>query len=155
MRPGGSRGKGPREGAVVDPAAGADEAGSAVVEFVFLGLLLLVPVVYLVLSVGQVQAASFAAVGAADAAAKTYASAPDVATGEERAAAAAELALDDFGLGSDVMRLEISCPEKCLQAGTTVTARVFVNVPLPGLGWADASAVQVDSESTQIVERFG
>ena len=135
--------------------SGADESGSAIVEFIFLGLLLLVPVVYLVISVGQVQAASFAAVGAADAAAKTYATAPDGVTAEDRAAAAAELALEDFGLARDLMRLEINCSQECLQPGTSVTVRVSVDVPLPGLAWAEASVVTVDSESTQIVERFG
>ena len=101
------------------------------------------------------QAASFAAVGAADAAAKTYAAAPDSATAEDRAAAAAGLALEDFGLPGDLMRLEISCAGECLQPGTSVTVRVSVDVPLPGLAWAEASVVTVDSESTQIVERFG
>ena len=134
---------------------GADESGSAMVEFIFLGLLLLVPVVYLVISVGQVQAASFAAVGAADAAAKTYATAPDGVTAEDRAAAAAGLALDDFGLARDLMRLDISCSLECLQPGTSVTVRVSVDVPLPGLAWTEASVVTVDSESTQIVERYG
>lgn len=131
------------------------EAGSAVVEFIFLGLLLMVPVVYLVIAVGQVQAASFAAVGAADAAAKVYAGTPGAAAAEQRAGEAAELALGDFGLPAEAMRMEISCSAACLQPGSTVTVRVSVDVPLPGLPWPDASAVTVDSESTQIVERFG
>ena len=38
-----------------------DDRGSAVVEFVTLGVLLLVPLVYLVLAMGRVQAATYAA----------------------------------------------------------------------------------------------
>lgn len=132
-----------------------DETGSAVVEFIFLGLLLLVPVVYLIITVGQIQGASFAAVGAADAAAKVYASAPDPETAERRAADAARLALDDFGLPAGTMEMLVSCPADCLAPGSLVTVRVAIDVPLPGLPWAGDSPVVVDSESTQVVERFG
>lgn len=131
------------------------EAGSAVVEFIFLGVLLLVPVVYLVITVGQVQAASFAVVGAADAAAKVYATAPDTATAEARAAEAAHLALNDFGLPEDRMLMEAVCSGECLAPGTRVTVQVRFEVPLPGVPWLDGSPVVVESEATQIVERFG
>ncbi|MCC3290496.1 hypothetical protein [Arthrobacter sp. zg-Y1110] len=132
-----------------------DEAGSAVVEFIFLGLLLLVPVVYLVITVGRIQAASFAVVGAADAAAKVYAAAPDAVVGEQQAADAAELALSDFGLQTDGMLMDISCSETCLAPGSTVSVSIRFAVPLPGLPWTDGSPVVVDSESTQVVERNG
>ncbi|KAD4060541.1 hypothetical protein GD627_05800 [Arthrobacter yangruifuii] len=133
----------------------AGEEGSAVVEFIFLGLLLLVPVVYLVIAVGQVQAASFAAVGAADAAAAVYAGAPDAEAAEKNAADAAGLALGDFGLEADAMLMDIRCSDTCLAPGSTVTVSIRVEVPLPGLPWTSGSPVVVDSESTQIVERFG
>ncbi|MCQ1945370.1 MULTISPECIES: hypothetical protein [unclassified Arthrobacter] len=132
-----------------------NDAGSAVVEFIFLGLILLVPVVYLVITVGRIQAASFAVVGAADAAAKVYAAAPDAVVGEQQAADAAELALSDFGLQADGMLMDISCSETCLAPGSTVTVSVRYEVPLPGLPRADGSPVAVDSESTQVVERNG
>ena len=51
----------------------ANEDGSAAVEFVFLGVLLLIPLVYLILTAGQVQGAAYAMVGAAEHAAKVYA----------------------------------------------------------------------------------
>ena len=155
MRPGAEPRPGqPRLGQGGDGPA-PDEGGSAVVEFIFLGLLLLVPVVYLVIAVGQIQAASFAVVGAADAAAKVYAAAPDAVAAEENAADAAELALSDFGLQTDGMQIDISCSEVCLAPGSTVTVGVRYAVPLPGLPWATGSPVIVDSESTQVVKRFG
>nr|WP_231713068.1 hypothetical protein [Arthrobacter sp. zg-Y769] len=120
-----------------------------------MGLLLLVPVVYLVITVGQVQAASFAVVGAADAAAKVYAAAPDTGSAEQRAAEAAELALSDFGLQSDGLLMDISCSEACLAPGSTVTVSVRFEVPLPGLPWTAGTPVVVDAESAQVVERFG
>ncbi|MCC9146479.1 MULTISPECIES: hypothetical protein [unclassified Arthrobacter] len=146
MRPGGEAGTVPPE---------PDEAGSAVVEFIFLGLLLLVPVVYLVITAGQVQGASFAVVNAADSAAKVYAAAPDALTAEQRAAAAADLVLADFGLETEGMLMEVRCSEACLAPGSTVTVSVRFTVPLPGVPWLSGSPVVVDSESTQVVERFG
>ncbi|WP_375134948.1 TadE/TadG family type IV pilus assembly protein, partial [Arthrobacter sp. HMWF013] len=49
---------------------GPAEQGSAVVEFTFLALLLMVPLVYFIITIGQLQGGSFAVVGAADQAAK-------------------------------------------------------------------------------------
>lgn len=152
-----SRGRSARSsvGRRVDLAA---ERGSAVVEFVFLGLLLLVPVVYLVLTVGQLQGGSFAVVGAADQAAKVYADAPTPQEGDARAREAALVALADFGFGADQAAVEIACSEACLAPGSTVTVVVRLAVPLPlmpAFVGSHPSVATVDAASTQIVERFG
>ena len=76
----------------------ADDRGSAVVEFVTLAVLLLVPVVYLVLSLGRVQAGAFAVEGASRDAARIVASTPDEESAARRVAAAVQLALHDQGL---------------------------------------------------------
>jgi Flp pilus assembly protein TadG len=136
----------------------ADERGSAVVEFVFLGVLLLVPVVYLVLTVGQVQGASFAVVGAADQAAKVYADAPTAREGDSRAREAVRLALSDFGFEEQDATVEITCGGECLTPGSMVTVTVALHVPLPlvpSVAGTYPSAARVDSSATQIVERFG
>ena len=128
------------------------------VEFVFLGVLLLVPVVYLVLTVGQLQGGSFAVVGAADQAAKVYA---DAATPEEadgRARQAVRLALSDFGFDEEQATVRIACGGQCLAPGSTVTVSVTLDVPLPlapAVSGAYPSVATVDSTATQIVERFG
>jgi Na+-transporting methylmalonyl-CoA/oxaloacetate decarboxylase gamma subunit len=136
----------------------AAEEGSAVVEFVFLGLMLLVPVVYFVLTVSALQGASFAATGAADHAAKTFAQAGDEAAARGAAQAAVELAMSDFGLAEHSTRLEIGCDRTpCLQAGGAVKAIVRVDVPLPfspvtsGLG---LTVGRIEASATQIVGRF-
>jgi Flp pilus assembly protein TadG len=135
-----------------------DEEGSAVVEFVFLGVLLLVPVVYLVLTVGQLQAGSFAVVGAADQAAKVYVDAPTAQEADTRARVAARIALADFGFSPEQAAVDIACSGECLAPGSTVTVVVRLDVPLPlipGIAGAQPSAATVDATSTQIVERFG
>lgn len=134
------------------------ESGSALVEFIFLGLVLLVPVIYLIVTAGQVQGAAFAAAGAAESAAKVYVAAGDPVTGEHQAKMAAELAFTDFGFEPAGLLLDISCSAECLAPGSTVTALVSFDVPLPlgsGLPGTDFAPVTVDSASTQIVERYG
>ncbi|MHA7181098.1 hypothetical protein ACX80J_13370 [Arthrobacter sp. MDB2-24] len=138
------------------PLGGED--GNAVVEFVFLGVVLLVPVVYLVLTVGQLQGGSFAVVGAADQAAKVYVDAPTPQAADSRARQAVRIALADFGFGEDQAAVDIACSEECLAPGSTVTVVVRLEVPLPlvpGIAGSHASAATVDATSTQIVERFG
>lgn len=112
--------------------AGAED-GNALVEFLGVALLLLVPLVYLVLVVGRIEAASYAAEGAAREAARVAAAAdnPDGAT--DRAVAVVGVALRDQGFDADpASALAIACSSRpCLAPGSTVTARVEVDVDLP------------------------
>ncbi len=115
------------------PDGGAErERGSAVVEFLTLGVLLLVPVVYLVLTLGRIQAAAFAADGSAREAARAFVVAPDEPTGRARAAAAVQLGVLDQGFGADVGSLRLSCTRTpCLTPQAQVAAEVSVHVLLP------------------------
>jgi hypothetical protein len=118
-----------------------DDGGSAVLEFTFLGLLLLVPVVYLVLTVGAVQGASFAVVGAADQAAKVFVDSETPDEAHSRAQQAVDLAVSDFNFPSE---------------DATVTVDLMVPLPLiPTMPGLNTSAATVDSSATQLVERFG
>lgn len=135
-----------------------DDAGSAVLEFTFLGLLLLVPVVYLVLTVGAVQGASFAVVGAADQAAKVFVDSEDPAEAHTRAQEAVNLTVNDFGFPPQDAAVTITCVGTCLEPGSSVTVDVTLKVPLPlipTMPGLNTSAATVDSRSTQLVERFG
>jgi Flp pilus assembly protein TadG len=142
----------------MDVRRSRDEHGSAVVEFVFLGVLLLVPVVYLVLTVGRLQGGSFAVVGAADQAAKVYVDAPTPEDADARAREAVRVALADFGFSAEQAAVDIACDAACLAPGSTVTVVVSLDVPLPlipALAGTHASAATVDAAATQLVERFG
>lgn len=135
------------------------ETGSAVIEFTFLGTLLLIPVVYLVLAVGSLQGGSFASVGAADQAAKVFAAAQSPEEGHRRAAQAAMLAVTDHGFSSSDLTLEIVCTGgPCLEPGTMVTAHVAIEVPMPlipTMPGLDLTATTVEASATEMVERFG
>lgn len=132
------------------------EQGSAVVEFTFLGLLLMVPLVYFVITVGQIQGGSFAVVGAADQAAKVFVAQPDASTSQAAAEQAVALALSDFGHQPDRATMTTTCSAAdCQAAGTAVTVTVRLSVPLPFVPFAGAfSATEVEASSTQLVGRY-
>ena len=110
------------------------EDGSALVELVWLGVLLLLPMVWIVVSVFDVQRGAFAVSGAARAAGRAYALAPDDATGRSRAEAAARQALADQGAGDAPLSLRITCtpyPRDCHSGTSVITVRVSSRVDLP------------------------
>jgi Flp pilus assembly protein TadG len=111
-----------------------DESGSALVELSWLAIILLVPLIWLVMSVFEVQRGAFATSAAARAAGRAYALAPDDATGEARARAVVEQVLADQGTRGQRARVEISCeaPGGNCHVGTSViTVRVDSGVDLP------------------------
>lgn len=131
----------------------AREEGTATIEFIWLTLLLLVPFVYILIAVFDTQRAAFGVSTASRSAARAFLQSPDVATGEQRARAAARVALDDQGL-SDA-RVELVClptSASCLQAGSSVrvVVRAVQRLPLtPSALGAQLGGVTVDSTHTE------
>lgn len=74
------------------------EAGSAMVEFIGASVLLLLPLVYLMLTVFRVQAGAFAVTQAARSVGRVYAAQGDTDAARELVAAAAAVAVGDQGL---------------------------------------------------------
>ncbi len=112
----------------------AGERGSGLIEVTWLGILLLVPLVWILLSVFTVQRGAFAVSGAARAAGRAYVLAPDDATGRERAEAAAGLALADQGIVGADLAVTITCepyPRACHSGTSVVTVRIGSSVQLP------------------------
>lgn len=108
-----------------------DERGSAVVEFVTLGVLLLVPLVYLVMGLARVQAGAFAVSQASREAGRAYVTTDAGEDAAARARAAATIAFTDHRF-EDVGTLEIACDgTPCLRPDGTVRTTATVSVPLP------------------------
>jgi hypothetical protein len=134
-----------------------DEQGTALVEFVWLGIILLVPLVWVVLSVFEVQRGAFAVTSGARAAARAYALADTDAVGEHRARAAIRQALDDQGGDDRGFRFVVSCGgADCHTAGAVITVRVWTRVDLPLLPeiLGDAPSVALDSSHTVPIGQF-
>jgi Flp pilus assembly protein TadG len=128
-----------------------DQSGTALVEFVWLAILLLVPLLYIVLAAFDTQRAAYAASAAARSAGRAFVTAPDQATGYARAEAAVRLAYRDQRL--DVApRVRITCrpdPRDCLTPGSVVRAEIRSAVDLPLVPAALGSStprIRVDSE---------
>jgi hypothetical protein len=140
-------------------AAQAGDAGNAIVEFLGGALLLLVPIVYLVLVLGRVQAATFAVDCAAREAARAVVTAPDADAATARGLAAVALALGDQGVAADPAAVtSLECDGPCLEPGSVVTVRVAVDVPLPGVPtWLQGAvplAVPVSATATAAVDTY-
>jgi hypothetical protein len=82
-----------------------DERGSALVEFVFVALVVFVPLVYLVAGFSAVQRGVFASTEAAREAGRALGTAPDVVTGEALAERAAQLAVQDQSVDATDVRV--------------------------------------------------
>lgn len=137
-----------------------DEDGSALVELSWLGILLLVPMLWIVVSVFDVQRGAFAVSGAARAAGRAYALAPDDAAGRAQARAAAAQALEDQGVHGVPLEVDITCtpyPQDC-HSGTsvvTVVVRSRVDLPLmPSFLGGNAPSFALDSTHTVPIGQF-
>ncbi|MEZ5194802.1 MAG: hypothetical protein R2734_21565 [Nocardioides sp.] len=111
-----------------------DERGSALVELTWLGILLLVPLLWIVLSVFEVQRGAFGVSAAARSAGRACALAPDDTTGRARAEAAARLALADQGVTEAPVEVAVTCtpyPTDCHSGTSVITIQVRSRVVLP------------------------
>jgi len=141
--------------------SGACETGSASLEFLTAGFLLLVPLVYLVVALSVVQAGALAVEGAARQAARVYVQAPTESLARERAALAVRFGLADYGLQADDATVRVACAggaNGCLtrDAGVTVTVSLTIALPLIPeiLALRNATSVPLQGSATQIVSRF-
>jgi Flp pilus assembly protein TadG len=138
-----------------------DERGSASIEFITVGLLLLVPTVYLVLALASIQSASFAVEGAARQASRVFVQASTVEAGEAAAERAIAVTLADYGLNAGDAAVAISCrpdPTDCLTRRGFVTVTISIVAPLPlfpaVLETELPLGVPIDSVATEQVSRF-
>jgi hypothetical protein len=138
-------------------SASADE-GRAILEFLFLGVLLLLPLTYLVLTAARIQAASFSASLAGREAGRAFVTAPNDDEAFGRARAAASLAFDDFSFDTGTS-VDVTCDgSPCLrpQGSVTSTATIVVQLPLVPDFIADHVPASVTISSTHVasVDRF-
>jgi Flp pilus assembly protein TadG len=121
--------------APADPGPPPDDEGSAIIEFVFLAVLMLVPIVYLIVALGRIQAGALAVEQGAREAGRAFVTAPDEVSGRARAQAAAALAFQDQGFaGPYDGQLTVRCSAApCLTGNARVTVDAQITVLLPGV----------------------
>jgi hypothetical protein len=104
--------------------------GSAVVEFVWLAVLLMVPLVYVVITAVSLQRSAFAITEAARDAGRAYATAGSDRLGERRAEQAVALALRDQGIRWRPSGRVVSCGRCAYAPGSAFTVTLRTRVAL-------------------------
>ncbi|MDH6236246.1 hypothetical protein [Cryobacterium sp. CG_9.6] len=144
-----------------DPQDVRSEEGSAALEFITTGMILLGPLVYLIVAMAALQGGSLAVAGAARQAARVYVDSPDEAAANTRALRAVQFALADYGLDANAAEVSIYCPAPaggCLkrQSAITVSVRIRVTLPLVPdvLSLPTSASIPIEATATQIVSRF-
>lgn len=137
-----------------------DDTGSAALEFVTVGVILLVPLVYLVIVLGSIQEQSLGAEAAARHLARAIALAPDAATAESRSDEVLAAVVDEYGIDADSVKVSSTCvpaSAECPAAGATLVVTVQVTVRLPFvpsiLGIDRALAIPLEASAVQKISR--
>ncbi|MFG6401755.1 TadE family protein [Microbacterium sp. P04] len=138
-----------------------DDAGSAAIEFIFVGLILLVPIVYLVITLGAVQHQALGAESGARYIARAVAASEDAADADLRAQQVMATVVAEYDFDPGASAVEVICTgttSGCPEAGATVvvTVRTDVALPLvpPILGLDHLARIPVEATAVQKVSRF-
>lgn len=135
----------------------AADRGSASLEFLTVGMILLVPLVYLVLALASIQAAALGVEGAARQAARVAVLQTDGA-GAASVERTVRVVLADYGVDPGTASVAVDCSAECDEPGARITVRVSAAVALPlvpqALAASSIGTVRLDGIATQTVSRF-
>lgn len=138
-----------------------EERGSASLEFLTVGLLMLVPLIYVVVALGQVQHQALGAEAAARHVARAISLSSDAASAGSSASEVLSAVMAEYDLDASATSLSISCvpaSASCPTAGATVRVSVATRVSLPlappVLGLDQIATVPVEASAVQRMSRF-
>lgn len=109
------------------------DSGTAIVEFLVVGILILVPLLYATLMIVRVESAAMASTQAVREASRAFMMADVASQGLRDARVASNLALADQGFQVSEDALRISCTNRCLTPESQLHVRLSWNVDLPWL----------------------
>ncbi|WP_375163487.1 TadE family protein [Microbacterium sp.] len=138
-----------------------NDDGSAALEFITVGVILLVPLVYLVIALGVIQEQTLGAEAAARHTARVISQAPDVDTAASRSDAVLAGVIDEYGLDAEAVRVGMTCTPagvECPSAGATVIVTVATRVSLPFVppvfGLDRIASIPLEASAAQKVSRL-
>jgi hypothetical protein len=138
-----------------------EDQGSSSLEFITVGMIMLIPLVYLVLTMSAIQGGALATEGAARQAARVFVQAESISEAEGSAERAIEFALNNYGIDPTDASVEILCtpdPADCLtrHGYVTVNIAVVIDLPLapPVLSGNFPVQIPLDATATQQVSQF-
>lgn len=124
------------------------EDGNAIVEFIMMMVVLVIPALYIVVTLASVQAAAFASESASREAARLLSADPQRT---EFASQQAHVTFAEFGLPAPES-VTTRCDPSCSTSGALLTVTVSTTVPLPLIpSWIGARGVFPVSSTTQAV----
>lgn len=137
---------------------GKAEEGSALIEFIVIGLLLTLPVFYLVIALARLQAGSYAVASAARESSRMFVTAPDDSSGQLRAQAAAAMSFEDQGFGGKGTVLMGCSKQPCLSPDSVIEGVTDLDVDLPlipdFLRGVVPSTVHLHSRHAEVVDHY-
>lgn len=126
-----------------------DETGTAIMEFAALGALMLLPMVYVMLAVFDVQKAAYAVAAAAREGSRAYTLGDSEANATARMNTAIGSALKDQHVPVGDVSITKTCIKACLTADSSVRVHVQYQVPIPFVpdvfGGRPAASIKVES----------
>lgn len=138
-----------------------EDDGSASLEFLTVGLLMLVPLIYVVVALGQIQHQALGAEAAARHVARAISLSSDAASAGSSASEVLSAVMAEYDLDASATSLSISCvpaSATCPTAGATVRVSVATRVSLPlappVLGLDHIASVPVEASAVQRMSRL-
>ncbi|MFT4158018.1 MAG: TadE family protein [Microbacterium sp.] len=138
-----------------------DDEGSAALEFITVGLILLVPLIYLIVALGVIQEQMLGVEAAARHTARVISLAADAETAAARGDQVILGIVEEYGLNPDTVAVDLSCAPagvQCPEAGATVTVTVTTRVTLPlmppVLGLDRHTAIPLEASAVQKMSRM-
>jgi hypothetical protein len=134
------------------------DVGSASIEFIVVAVAIILPLIYIAITVLTLNAAQFASNQAARESVRAFATSTSSAAGNQRATLAANQAFEDHGLSDSAPQISITCDHMaCLTPGGKVSVEITTRVPLPFVprwGSSDSVSMPITSQATLLVDRY-
>jgi Flp pilus assembly protein TadG len=137
------------------------ERGSAALEFILVGMLLLVPLVYLIVSLGLIQEQSLGAEAGARHIARALSTAEDADAARQSADLILRSVVEEYALDPEAVDVSLECLPAggaCPEAGATLVVTVSTRVALPlvppVLGLDRVASIPLEASAVQKVSRF-
>lgn len=141
-------------------AGRGDDCGSAALEFITVGLILLIPLVYLVVALGAIQEQTLGVEAAARHVARAMSQASDVESATASGEAVLSAVSREYHLDPDSVTVSaacapegLACPAPAAILRVTVSARVRLPLMPPVLGLDRAASIPVEATAVQRVPR--
>lgn len=138
-----------------------DDEGSAALEFITVGVILLVPLAYLVITLGAIQESLLGVEAAARHTARVIGQSGDVDSAAANSDAVLASVIEEYGMDAASVEVSMSCTPAgaiCPSAGATVIVTVSTHVSLPFVppifGLDQAASIPLEAAAAQKVSRL-